>query len=109
MQPRNKEPQILEKREIKLSVFYTPDLPEESLGATVLTAPTREEYAIILNANYPEEWLETFLHECCHIWRRDLLKQGESIQTLEDEVDRIVKDFCENDKTAVTTGVLDQA
>ena len=100
------DPKIIAKREIKLKVLCVSGLPEDVQGVTVKKRPGDEEYYIVLNGSDPEAWQDTFLHECCHIWNRDLDTAG-AIQEQEARAEAAEAQFKQkHDRRTAETSLL---
>lgn len=66
------------------------NLPDSVKG---MVAPWGEdEHRIFINSKLPEdEQLKTFIHEMVHLYRGDLDKIGQDVNTIEEETDRIME------------------
>ena len=66
------------------------NLPDSIKGAA--TSWEEDEYRIFINSKLSEdEQLKTFIHEMVHLYRGDLDKIGQDVNTIEEETDRIIE------------------
>lgn len=72
-------------RQYKLEIRKDPMMPEE-MGA--MLTQVNGWHVITINGNDgPVEELASFLHEACHLWRRDLERSGQTAAEIEAEAE----------------------
>lgn len=86
------------RRQYRLEIRKDPQMPQE-MGAMISQFGTWTIINVGTNASETAQ-LASFLHECCHLWRDDLNRSGQTAAEIEAEA--------ESDLTAACKLILEE-
>ena len=83
-----------EERAINIRLIRSEEVPE-SIGGGVSKLDGNDNYLMLINgAKSERRQIASFLHECLHIWRRDL-DQNDSVTMTEKEEHEVLRRILE--------------
>ena len=83
-----------DERNIKIRLIRSEEVPE-SIRGNIMKLDGNDNYMMLINGAKSEgEQIASFLHECLHIWRRDL-DQNDSVTMTEKEEHEVLRRILE--------------